>query len=74
MSNARLTELWDKGESSFAVNPPNAALSGEVDGESILYSYAFIQGDEVSPLESVVAFTDSYSWRGNYTGPMGGLP
>ncbi|WP_299891458.1 hypothetical protein [uncultured Ruegeria sp.] len=81
-------DVWSTGQDSFDANPPNAALSGEVDGKShvviieisspeiegerVSYSYNVIQGDEMPSLDNVVMFIDS--WREPYTGPFGGLP
>ncbi|WP_299893241.1 hypothetical protein [uncultured Ruegeria sp.] len=83
-------DVWSTGQNSFDANPPNAALSGEVDGKSqvviieisspevtvdkVSYSYNLIQGDEIPSLDNVVMFIDSWSWREPYTGPDGSLP
>ncbi|WP_171130655.1 MULTISPECIES: hypothetical protein [unclassified Ruegeria] len=83
-------DVWSQGENSFDVDPPNAALSGEiegssyvliieisspkVDGEKVTYSYNTIHGDDIQALNDVVMFIDSFSWRPPYTGPDGDLP
>ncbi|WP_171208902.1 MULTISPECIES: hypothetical protein [unclassified Ruegeria] len=90
ISRDHFFDIWSQGENSFDVDPPNAALSGEideeshvliieissptVDGEKVSYSYDTIQGDEVQAMDNVIMFIDSFSWRPPYTGPDGGLP
>lgn len=90
ISMEHFLDVWNHGDDSFAANPPNAAVSGEVDGKShvviveissptvegekLTYTYKLIEGEDIPSLENAVMFIDSFSWRGTYTGPMGGLP
>ena len=81
--------LWSQGDDSFKADPPNVALTGQVEGKSQVvileilnpqssgdqttYDYKLIQGDKAVALENPVMVIDSW-WRGPYTGPDGGLP
>lgn len=70
-----IMDIWDKGENSFAVDPPNAALTGQSNGEQVglivtlsnpkleggnlQFDYQTVNGIDASKLESVSLVIDN---------------
>lgn len=73
-----LIEIWNKGSDSFAEDPPNAALVGEVDGkatsviveltnpkldkESLTFNYVVSEGQDSVTLERSYIVLDETFW------------
>ncbi|MES0863691.1 hypothetical protein ABLN87_15180 [Ruegeria sp. SCPT10] len=89
ISMAHFLDVWTFGDDSFEADPPNAALSGEIDGKShvviveisapkvngdkLEYAYKVIEGEDIGTMDNAVMFIDGW-WSESYTGPFGGLP
>lgn len=73
-----LVDIWTKGKDSFADDPPNAAVVGEVDGkpttliveitnpqlsgDNLTFSYSLIEGEDSVTLEKSYIVIDETLW------------
>lgn len=83
----QLAKVWSEGDDSFASDPPNAALMGTADGETVTliveltdpkldgntlsYGYSLLHGPDVSTIDQPYMVIDSVESVSNFLGGWG---